>query len=290
MTSTPFRLGILPGESPAVVARLSEPLRAYLERRLLRPVEVVIGPSYAATGESLRQGQVDIAYLGPVSYILQRRHANLEPFARPTHASSGPTFQAVIIVPADSPTVTLGDLKGRDVAFGDLASTSGTWVPRHMLLEAGLVADRDYTRRTLGAHDAVARGVAARRAAAGALSKPVLERLLVEKTIDPSSVRVLAESLPIPEYMWVFRAELEHGVRARARSAFLELRDAEALREFRAEAFIPAVDPDVDRVRIWMEAILQTRLTPTALPWTPNEAHYGWRRADDASSARPLPQ
>jgi phosphonate transport system substrate-binding protein len=253
-------------------------------------VEVVVGASYAGTGEALRQGRVDLAYLGPVSYILQRRHANLEPFARPTHAGTGPTFQAVIIVPADSPTAALGELRGRDVAFGDLASTSGTWVPRHMLLEAGLVADRDYTRRTLGAHDAVARAVAARQAAAGALSRPVFERLIAEHQLDRSAVRVLAESLPIPEYMWVFRAELDRELRAMVRSAFLELRDLETLREYRAESFIPAVDPDVDRVRIWMEAILQTRLTPTALPWTPNEANLGWRRSDETTSGRSLPQ
>ena len=256
-------------------------MRAYLERRLERPVEIVVESTYAATGEALRQGRAEIAYLGPVSYILQRRHARLEPFARPTHATVGPTFQALIIVPADSQALTLGELRGRDVAFGDLASTSGSWVPRHLLLEAGLVADRDYTRRTLGAHDAVAREVATHKAAAGALSKPVFERLIAEGHIDAGAVRVLAESLPIPEYMWTFREGLDGELRSRVRNAFTELRDAETLRPYRAEAFIPAVDCDVDRVRIWMEAILQTRLTPTALPWTPNEAFLGWKRPSD---------
>ena len=131
--------------------RLNEPLRAYLEKRLSVKVELVVGANYAATGEALRFGRLDVAYLGPVTYILRSRSAKLEPFARPTHASVGPTFKAVIIVPPDSPAKSLGDLKGQDIAFGDPASTSGTWVPRYQLLNAGLVSGRDYVLRVLGA-------------------------------------------------------------------------------------------------------------------------------------------
>ena len=101
---TTIKCGLLPGESRAVVERRNEPLRAYLQHCLQRPVELVVGSNYVATGEALRSGAVDLAYLGPVTYILHSRSARLEPFARPTHGGSvGPTFRAVIIVPADSP-------------------------------------------------------------------------------------------------------------------------------------------------------------------------------------------
>ena len=129
----------------------------------------------------------------------------------------GPTFQAVVIVPADSPAKTLADLKGGEVAFGDPASTSGTWVPRYQLLEAGLVSGRDYTLRVLGAHDAVALAVANHKVAAGGLSMPIYNRLLKEGKIDAKAVRVLAESPAIPEYMWTFREGLNQ--RSRRKSA-----------------------------------------------------------------------
>ena len=156
-------MGLLPGKSAPTVMRLNEPLRTYLEKRLGIPVELFVGANYAATGEALRFGRLDIAYLGPVTYILRSRAAKLEPFARPSHEVVGPTFQAVIIVPADSPAQSLKDLKGGEIAFGDPASTSGTWVPRYQLLEAGLVSGRDYTLRVLGAHDAVALAVSTTR-------------------------------------------------------------------------------------------------------------------------------
>jgi phosphonate transport system substrate-binding protein len=252
-------VGLLPGESAPTVMRLNEPLRAYLEKRLGLPVELVVGANYAATGEALRFGHLDIAYLGPVTYILQSKHAKLEPFARPSHDIVGPTFQAVVIVPADSPAKTLADLKGKEVAYGDPASTSGTWVPRYMLVEAGLVSGRDYTLRVLGAHDAVALAVANHKVAAGGLSMPIYNRLLKEGKIDAKAVRILAESPAIPEYMWTFRQGIDPAFKEEIRKAFITVNDSEALKVFRAEAFIPCVDSDVDRVRGWIGAITKDR-------------------------------
>ena len=60
-----IKCGLLPGESQAVVRRLNEPLRAYLERSLGRAVELVVGSSYVATGEALRSGYLDLAYPRP---------------------------------------------------------------------------------------------------------------------------------------------------------------------------------------------------------------------------------
>ena len=255
-----IKCGLLPGESRAVVERFNEPLRAYLEHCLGLPVQLVVGENYVATGEALRRGQLDLAYLGPVTYILQSRSSGLEPFARPTHGGSvGPTFKSAIIVPMDSPIETLDQLRGAEIGMGDLASTSGAWVPRHMLLAAGLSMDKDYVRRTLGAHDAVADAVANRRVVAGGVSLPVLHRLLADGRVDSDMIRILAESPPIPEYMWTFRAGLPEELRETIRQAFCTLQDAAALKVYRAQSFIPAVDADVDRVRRWMENILQAR-------------------------------
>lgn len=249
-------IGLLPGESAPTVMRLNEPLRAYLEKQLDLPVELVVGANYAATSEALRFGRLDIAYLGPVTYILQAKRAKLEPFARPSHDQVGPTFQAVIIVPTDSPAHNLVDLKGKNIAFGDPASTSGTWVPRYMFAEAGLVSGRDYKLHVLGAHDAVAFAVAHHKAEAGGLSMPIYQRLLKEGKIAANSVRVLAESPAIPEYMWTFRPGLDSAFKEKIRKAFLDVTDPEALKVFRAQSFIPAADSDVDQVRHWIDVIV----------------------------------
>ncbi|MEY4580442.1 MAG: hypothetical protein RL701_5145 [Pseudomonadota bacterium] len=93
---------------------------------------------------------------------------------------------------------------------------------------------------------------------------PIYQRLINEKKLDPKAVRVLAESPAIPEYMWTFREGLDPELKETIRKAFIQVDDSEVLKVFRAEAFISAVDSDVDRVRSWINAI--GAANPDALP------------------------
>jgi phosphonate transport system substrate-binding protein len=248
-------IGLLPGESAPTVIRLNEPFRGYLEKKLGIPVELVVGADYAATGAALRFGRLDMAYLGPVTYVLQSRKTKLHPVVRPSHAGVGPSFKAAIIVPAGSSAKAVADLRGKDIAFGDPASTSGTWVPQFMLWNAGLAPGRDYVPISLGAHDAVALAVQNGKVQAGGLSLPIYKRLISEGKVDASKVRLLVESPAIPEYMWTLRDGLDPSFRDELARALLGMKDPAALKVFRAEAFIPAQDSDVDIVRRWVEAV-----------------------------------
>lgn len=254
-----LRIGLLPGESAPTVLRMNEALRAHLESVLGLPIRLDVGMTYAATGEALRFGRIDIAYLGPVTYVLQSERTQLVPFAKPSHANVGPQFEAVIIVPTDSSAQTLRDLTGTNIAFGDPASTSGTWVPQFELLQAGLSAGRDYLPQSLGAHDAVALAVANRRVAAGGLSRPIFERLLQRGVIDGSAVRVLAYSRAIPEYAFTFRPGLDAKQRERIAAAFLSIDDPKILSVFNAERFLPAADADFAPVRLWVSELKADR-------------------------------
>jgi phosphonate transport system substrate-binding protein len=256
-----LRIGLLPGETSLTVMRLYEPLRRLIETKLGLPVELQVGNSYAATGEALRFGRLDIAYLGPVTYVLQREKAEIVTFATPRHPEVGAVFEAAIIVPADSPATTLKDLAGTDIAFGDPASTSGNWVPRYELLAAGLQAGRDYKAHYLGAHDAVALAVANKKAAAGGISRPVYERLLTERKIDSAKVRTLMVSRPIPEYAWTFRAGLDPAFRQRVAEAFYAIDDPAVLGLLKADRFVASTDADMEPVRIWIDALRNERAT-----------------------------
>ena len=95
---------------------------------------------------------------------------------------------------------------------------------------------------------------------------PIYNRLIKEGKIDAKAVRVLAESPAIPEYMWTFREGIDPAFKEEIRKAFINVTDPEALKVFRAEAFIPSVDSDVDRVRTWIAAIQAAN--PDAVPAT----------------------
>jgi phosphonate transport system substrate-binding protein len=59
--------------------------------------------------------------------------------------------------------------------------------------------------------------------------------------------------------MWTFRQGIDPAFKEEIRKAFITVNDSEALKVFRAEAFIPCVDSDVDRVRGWIGAITKDR-------------------------------
>ncbi|MCW4385373.1 PhnD/SsuA/transferrin family substrate-binding protein [Salinibacterium sp. SYSU T00001] len=57
------------------------------------------------------------------------------------------------VVLADSPIQTVEDLEGKTVAFADQASSSGYFMPVHMLHEAGLEQGVDYEGIFAGGHE-----------------------------------------------------------------------------------------------------------------------------------------
>jgi phosphonate transport system substrate-binding protein len=254
-------VGLLPSEAPETILRLNEPLRAYLQKRLGMPVELRVGSTYVAVGEDLQLGRAGIAYLGPIVYLLRSRTAKLEAFARPFHEGVGPFFKVVTIVPAASSAKTLTDLKGAIIAFGDRAS-GAIWVVRYQLLQAGFIPGRDYIIRGMGDNTNVARAVTEGIVYAGSLSQPVFNRLIKEGKIDPKSVRVLAESPDIPEYMWTFRDGLDPAFKEEIRKAIFEVNDPEVLKVFRAASFIPSDEADLEQARKWIAA------TEAVLPGT----------------------
>jgi phosphonate transport system substrate-binding protein len=249
-----LRVGLLPGEAAQTVIRLNKPLGAYLEHCLQMPVELIVGTDYGATGEALRFGRIDIAYLGPITYVLGRERGGIEVFAKPMH-DHGATFKALVIAAADSPVKALADLSGENVAFGDVASTSGHWVPRYMLHVAGLESGTDYHPQFLGSHDAVALAVSRKTVAAGGISEPIFRLLVATGKINSTGVRVVAESPPIPEYTWTFRVGLDEELRRRISEAFLGIDDPVVLDIFQARSFVPARDEDYQIVRDWLRVL-----------------------------------
>ncbi len=255
-STVPLRFALLPDESPASIIRKNEPLRGYLESALKRPIELVVTTDYSSMIEAMRHGQIDVGYFGPLSYVLlkQRMPAAI-PFAAKVEGGS-PTYRAVLIAGAGQSVERIEDLKGKTVAFGDPASTSSHLIPKTMLLTLGkLKAGQDYKEVFVGAHDAVAVNVQNGNAQAGGLSRPILESLLEQGTIHRDKIRILAESDPCPNYPWVLRDDLDAGLQAEIRTAFLTLKDPAVLKPLKAEGFAAVKDQDYDVVRTMVKLL-----------------------------------
>lgn len=245
-----LRIALLPDESPGTIIKNNEKLKNYLATTLNKEIELVVTTDYSSMIEAMRRGHIEVAYYGPLSYVLlKQKMNNAEAFAAKVEKGS-PTYNAVVIANTDSGIAKLSDIKGKTMVFGDTASTSSHLIPKEMLQrEAKLEADKDYKQQFVGAHDAVAKAVQNGTAQAGGLSKPIFESLLEKGTIDKNKVKVIAESAPYPNYPWTLNADLDPKLKEAIKKAFYDLKDKEVLAPLKTEGFLPIQDKDFDVIR-----------------------------------------
>ena len=133
-----LKLGIHPYLSSTEIVRRFTPLADYLSHELKTPVAIEIASSYAVHIRNIGTDSVDIALLGPASYVLMTREYGRRPLLAVFASNGTKTFRGAIIAKKDSPITSLSQLKGKRFAFGDKASTMGHLVPRYMLLKKGV--------------------------------------------------------------------------------------------------------------------------------------------------------
>ncbi|MGD1943720.1 MAG: phosphate/phosphite/phosphonate ABC transporter substrate-binding protein [Leptolyngbyaceae cyanobacterium] len=241
-------VALLPDENAATIIQDNEGLSSYLAETLDKEIELVVTTDYSSMIEAARNGRIDLAYFGPLSYVLAKTKSDIEPFAARLEDGST-TYTSVIIGNVEAGIDEFADIAGTTVAFGDPASTSSRLFPELTLAQADLTAGEDYEAVFLGAHDAVALAVQNGNAQAGGLSRPIFDSLVEAGTIDPSQVVVIAESEPIPQYPWTLRSDLDPALQDNIRAAFLNLDDEAILAPFKADGFAEMTDGDYDSIR-----------------------------------------
>lgn len=131
----PLRVAIAAVISPQSTVESYEPLMAYLEKRLDRPVEIVQRRDYATVNRLLEQGQVDVGFVCTSSYLVEETKGARVLVVPQVEGSI--TYQALLLVPMSSAIYTLQDLRGGVFAFTDPLSFTGHAVPLYWLLQMG---------------------------------------------------------------------------------------------------------------------------------------------------------
>jgi phosphonate transport system substrate-binding protein len=243
-----LRVALLPDEDAATIIKQNKGLKDYLESKLGKKVTLVVTTDYSSMMEAMRFGRLELGYFGPLSYTLAKSKADIEPFAARIKKGST-TYHSVLIGNKAAGVKTVSDVKGKEVAYGDIASTSSHLIPKKILLDNGLEKKKDYKENFLGAHDAVALAVQNGHAQAGGLSKPIFESLVKRGIISLDKVKVLQVSKPYPQYPWAMRSNLKPELKDAIRETFTSLKDKKILKSFKAQGFGAVTDADYDVIR-----------------------------------------
>ena len=230
------------------------PFAAYLSRELGRQVTVRVGSNYVEHEGAIGKDQVDIAFLGPASYIQVVRQFGSKPLLARFEVDGQSNLYGVIAVRKDSVVTTLAGLKDARVAFGDPESTMSHIVPRYLLMQAG-IPNGAARYKFLGAHRNVAIGLLVGDYDAGAMKKEVFDEFA------PKGLRALAITPGVPDHLFVTRADMPPADVKRLREAMLRLKDQpdgpSILDKMHKglTALIPVVDANYEALRGMVRAV-----------------------------------
>ena len=251
--NAPVNVGMIPDAGATQVSiKEKAPLKAYLEQKLGRPVNLIIPTNYNATVEALGNGSLDFAYLGGLTYIKAHARYSVVPLVQ---RSSDLQFRSYFIT--SSPSIhSLGDLKGKTFAFGDINSTSGHLMPYLEMRQAGVDPNTTLKYRYTGSHPATAKAVESGAVEAGALDESVYNSMVSEGKLDPNKVRVFYTSKPFVDYVWVARKDVDPATQEKFAQAFTDLKehqDDEILKILRGTNFVRANNEEYTVLRLVAE-------------------------------------
>lgn len=65
-----LKVALLLDENASTIIQNAQPLKDYLEKTLSKEVDIVVTTDYSSMIEAMRFGRIEIAYFGPLSYVL----------------------------------------------------------------------------------------------------------------------------------------------------------------------------------------------------------------------------
>ena len=244
-------VGFIPAEDSRGMVRQSQAILDIVAKHTGMKINTFVGSDYNATIEALRAGHIDVALLGPFSYVLATTVSQVEAFAvTVTARTMQPSYQSIIIASKDSTINGIADLKGKTFAFVDPGSTSGFMVPSAAFIKAGITPEKDFKQVMYsGGHDATIVSVGSGKVDAGAVADRIYERGCAKGLADCNKLKVIWTSPAIPNDPLLYRKALSDDMKKRIREAFFSVKNLAFGEMGTVARFDPATDKDYDPIR-----------------------------------------
>lgn len=244
-------VGLIPSEDSRAMIANSQAMMDMLSKSLGMPVKPFVAADYNGVIEALRSKRLDVAYLGPFSYVMGTTVAPIEAFAVAETKKAGRAFyHSLIVAHKDSGIKTVSDLKGKTFAFVDPTSTSGHLFPKAGLMKEGFNTDKDFGRVIFsGSHDSNAVAVQNKKIEAVAIADRILDAAISKGLAKREDLVVVWKSDPIPESPTVWRKDLDANLKKRVQAAFLDVKDIPWSDQGMLNGFHPTNDKAYDIIR-----------------------------------------
>jgi len=255
-----LRFGTYASETPTWTYGSTRPILKKLEGMLDEKgsptkLETEIFPTNAQATDALIKGIVDLARLGPASYLLaKKKNAGVRGLVAEDKGDL--SSEMVIVVRNDSKIRTLSDLAGHSLAFGDPDSTEGRYFAQAELVQAGIHASDLNHFDYLGRHDRVAAAVGHGKFDAGAIRDTTFDQYKINK-----GLRAIHRVI-VPDKIWAVREGVDPELSESLRSGLLSMRDPSALMGIQRSGFKPMDEAMLESVHRAMERAGRFEIRP----------------------------
>lgn len=252
-----LRVGLIPSEDAQAMIRASQQVMDQLAEKTGMKVRPFVANDYNGVIEALRSGKLDIAYLGPFSYVLASSIANAEAFAVAVTKKTGKSaYHSVVITRKDSGLDSVARLQRKTFAFVDPTSASGHLFPKAGLLADGFDPEKHFSRVIFsGSHDANIMAVANGKVDGAAVADRIFESAVAKGVVKAEDFQVVWRSQPIPESPMVWRKSLDAATKHKVAAALAEIKGLPWGDQGVLDGFAPTTDKAYDVVRQTAKAL-----------------------------------
>lgn len=235
-----FVIALKPDKNPEKMLEERTKLEAFLTKELGSTVKVIVPLSAAVILEGLKNGTVDLGYLGSLDmYNAEKQNAAEILLAGEI---KGRTFyESVWLVQKAKPYKKIDDLKNKQIAFASRTSTSGYLVPHKALVEKGLLKPQESPEKFFGEGHvwygsgyvtAVERVLDGTAEAAAVSDYVILEDKHLTKE-QKDRLKILERQGPVPTHTIAVRKTLQADQKNKIKQALLKLnkKDHTSLRD-----------------------------------------------------------
>ena len=252
---------LVPTEETTAELELYSPVTNRLAEMTGKNIEFFMPTSYASVVEGIVGGFVQVAVLGPYSYVIaNERDERVEVFAtyakRPGHLQEeGPGYRAALVSLKNSEFDSIEALEGSTLGLVDPGSTSGNLMPRVVF---GKVIGQDlddYFSRVVytGSHELSAVAVSEGRVDAAFVATHRFDNAVNKGDVALEDFNVLWQSSPIPQDPFVYRSDLCPELKQQIADTFLKLNEDPAAQSFldnvKSNRFVSMSSSDYDIIR-----------------------------------------
>jgi phosphonate transport system substrate-binding protein len=266
-------MAFVPSQQAQTVLVSAKPIADYVGKELGVPITAQVPTSYAAVTEAMTSGNVDIAWVGPLDYVIGHDKNGAEPMTKSVRKGVA-GYHAFIISRKGSGINSIKDLKGKSFAFGDPVSASSNLYPKYFMKQNGIDPEKDLGKAVnISNQTAIATSVCNGVVDAGAIyddarTNPGADTAcpgIIDKT------QIIFTTPLIPGDPQIVRHQMNSAQKKKVYGAMIKLGTDPAMAQylkalFTIEKTVPATDSDYNEIRTIVKAVNPSLLTATPPP------------------------